>query len=81
MTCLKCAGLMVREPVLDFFEACTLWRCIQCGLRLDWLMLKNRQAGHDGGDRRADMTGEGDPESMSEEDAESTHRRRMECKN
>ncbi|MCS6302345.1 MAG: hypothetical protein H8K07_01565 [Nitrospira sp.] len=35
---------MTREPVSDVFVPCLLWRCIQCGLMLDWLILRNRQA-------------------------------------
>lgn len=46
MTCLKCGGLMAREPVSDVFEPCVLWRCLLCGLMLDWLTLKNRHASH-----------------------------------
>lgn len=63
MTCLKCGGLMTRERVSDLFDPCVLWRCIQCGLMVDWLVLRNRQASKE---RGADM-----PKFQSEE-----HRRK-----
>ncbi|BFU90136.1 MAG: hypothetical protein NTAFB01_13230 [Nitrospira sp.] len=44
MICLKCGGVMTDERVSDRFDPCRLWRCIQCGLMLDWLILKNREA-------------------------------------
>lgn len=49
MTCLKCAGLMVEEPAYDFFERCTLYRCLQCGLRIDWRTYLNRLASREQG--------------------------------
>lgn len=49
MTCLKCGGLMAREPVRDLFDPCVLWRCIHCGLMLDWLTLRNRRASQEKG--------------------------------
>lgn len=49
MTCLKCAGLMVEEPAYDYWEYCTLYRCLQCGLQIDWRTYLNRLASREQG--------------------------------
>lgn len=43
MVCLKCAGLMIEQTVSDFFVPFTVYRCLQCGCQVDWLMHHNRQ--------------------------------------
>lgn len=59
MTCLKCGGLTVREPVSDFFVPFALYRCLLCGARLDAATYRNRIASKEAG---VDM-----PKFMSEE--------------
>jgi hypothetical protein len=40
MSCLRCHGLLLREPVGR--RACWWWKCIQCGNRIDAAILQNR---------------------------------------
>lgn len=37
--CLRCSGLMVIESCVDF----PVWRCVQCGERIDPVILQNRE--------------------------------------
>ncbi len=38
-TCVRCGGLMVNELGFDF----TVQRCVQCGERVDSVILENRK--------------------------------------
>jgi hypothetical protein len=38
-TCIRCSGLMVTEPCFELI----VWRCVQCGERVDPVILQNRQ--------------------------------------
>lgn len=40
--CMKCEGLLVLREYYDFFERCFSWRCINCGLITDRVMIENR---------------------------------------
>lgn len=44
MSCLKCAGFLVEERIVDFFITCTVWRCLTCGAVLDAQTYRNRLA-------------------------------------
>ncbi len=37
--CVRCSGLMVVEPCIDF----PVWRCVQCGEVIDPVILRNRR--------------------------------------
>lgn len=45
--CTRCAGLLIRERLLDLFDETGqmrrwAWRCVQCGDIVDSLILKHR---------------------------------------
>ncbi|MDX2252178.1 MAG: hypothetical protein NW202_07825 [Nitrospira sp.] len=42
MTCQKCRGLMIEERQPELSPGTIIHRCINCGLILDPLLLKNR---------------------------------------
>ena len=42
MTCQKCKGLMIQERQPELSPATVIYRCINCGLILDPLLLQNR---------------------------------------
>ncbi|MGH7260497.1 MAG: hypothetical protein ACREI9_07420 [Nitrospiraceae bacterium] len=44
MKCPKCTGLLIREDIREQSGRFQGWRCIQCGLRLDHLIVQNRTA-------------------------------------
>lgn len=44
MRCPKCAGLLTLEDIHEHSGRFRGWRCIQCGLRLDQTIVKNRHA-------------------------------------
>ena len=53
--CPKCSGLLTQENIREhggFFHG---WRCIQCGLRLDELIVQNRVDHVPAGDVADDM--------------------------
>lgn len=31
MTCPKCTGFLVLEPLLDFYRPTECWKCVNCG--------------------------------------------------
>lgn len=43
-TCSRCSGLMVVEQRLEF----PVWRCVQCGERVDPVILQNRRYNNNG---------------------------------
>ena len=42
MACPKCSGLLIREDLRAQSGQFLGWRCIQCGFRMDHLIVKNR---------------------------------------
>jgi hypothetical protein len=42
MNCPKCAGLLIQEEITVLSGRFQGWRCIQCGLRLDEIIVQNR---------------------------------------
>jgi len=44
MKCLKCNGWMCTERLSDFHAMFDIWRCVNCGARLDKTILENQRA-------------------------------------
>lgn len=42
MKCPKCTGLLIQEDIREQSGRFQGWRCIQCGFRLDHLIVQNR---------------------------------------
>ena len=42
MKCPKCTGLLIEEDIREQSGRFQGWRCIQCGFRLDHLIVQNR---------------------------------------
>ena len=42
MTCARCRGLLVRDPIGQRPDALILWRCLLCGSRTDLVIEVNR---------------------------------------
>ncbi len=44
MRCQKCNGWMCTEGLSDFHSEFDLWRCVNCGARMDRTILENRKS-------------------------------------
>jgi len=42
MKCPRCTGLLIKEDIREQSGRFQGWRCIQCGFRLDPLIVQNR---------------------------------------
>ncbi len=43
MKCTKCNGWMCIERFSDFHAMLDIWRCVNCGARIDEIILENRR--------------------------------------
>jgi len=51
MKCIRCGSMMVYERFYGPHEHFVGWRCLLCGEIIDQVILENRQAGSNGGNR------------------------------